>query len=830
MRKLFVFFFLIFFSFSLEIINSRARAFVGSFSPTGCIMTEAAFSPEVWIYPYKVLEDFRFNVIMEGSEFSSEELFYLYKITPQSFSRLFLHSAFVIEEKAFPSLRKPWVYVIYKIKTTRPLSLIFSFKPVLQPMWPACIGGKFSFWHEDLKAFVITESSWKNSAIAGFGKGTPLGKLPAHKLPGGYVRFEVEVSKGTTNLPFVIIAGRKRPDELEPEFKKALKNWKEEKKHREKEILTFFSKILKIHTPNKVLNQAFLWATYNLHSALIKNLQLGEGLIAGYGLSRGSERPGFAWFFGGDALINSLAILDYGDFESVKKALSFLLRYQREDGKIMHELSQGAGFVNWFEDYGFGFFHGDTTLYFVVSFSEYVRRTGDTDFVKKHWKKLEKIYRWMEEVDSNEDGIAETSFAGTGASETGPLRQEMHTDILLAGLSAKAWEDMVWLASLIGKTKIQKKCLKKADKARNTLEKLFWNKEKHIYAYAIKPSFKQIEELTIWPAIAMSFGVLDSERGRIFGEKIASPALSTDWGTRFLSKNSPFYDPISYNNGAVWPFLTGFASLALFKYENPYGALDLLLANAANFFSFNPGYSTELISGAFYKELEQSVPNQIWSSGNYVSPLIKGLFGLTGDAVRKEIYFQPTFPALWNKVYLSGYRVGKGELSFTYLKTGSKLIFSFSERNLKGYRLKFFPLLWIGTQVSSVKVNGREIVFDVDSFGGRTKLWTEFQLDGPTEVVITLKKSGFDFIIEKSLHPGQSSEGLRFSRIERAEKGWKLSLWGKDRKTLKVFSPQKLICKGCSESRKLGECLQLFEIDFGQTINRKTIKLYTELP
>ena len=35
-----------------------------------------------------------------------------------------------------------------------------------------------------------------------------------------------------------------------------------------------------------------------------------------------------------------------------------------------------------------------------------------------------------------------------------------------------------------------------------------------------------------------------------------------DWGTRMLSEKSPFYDPVGYNNGAVWLFLTGYSAMA----------------------------------------------------------------------------------------------------------------------------------------------------------------------------------------------------------------------------------------------------------------------------
>ena len=37
----------------------------------------------------------------------------------------------------------------------------------------------------------------------------------------------------------------------------------------------------------------------------------------------------------------------------------------------------------------------------------------------------------------------------------------------------------------------------------------------------------------------------------------ASDAISSSWGARLLSTESELFDPLHYNNGAVWPFMTG---------------------------------------------------------------------------------------------------------------------------------------------------------------------------------------------------------------------------------------------------------------------------------
>lgn len=61
---------------------------------------------------------------------------------------------------------------------------------------------------------------------------------------------------------------------------------------------------LKIDTPDSEINRAFSFAKLALDSLLIENPDLGSSLVAGFGKSGGSGRPGFGWFFGGDSFIN----------------------------------------------------------------------------------------------------------------------------------------------------------------------------------------------------------------------------------------------------------------------------------------------------------------------------------------------------------------------------------------------------------------------------------------------------------------------------------------------------------------------------------------------
>ena len=120
-----------------------------------------------------------------------------------------------------------------------------------------------------------------------------------------------------------------------------------------------------------------------IDKGLATNPLLGTGLVAGFRTSGESERPGFAWFFGRDALWTTLATNADGDFATTRTALEFLRRYQRQDGKIPHEISQSASLVPWFDQYPYAWASADATPLYVIAHAEYFRATGDRDFLER---------------------------------------------------------------------------------------------------------------------------------------------------------------------------------------------------------------------------------------------------------------------------------------------------------------------------------------------------------------------------------------------------------------------------------------------------------------
>jgi hypothetical protein len=187
-----------------------------------------------------------------------------------------------------------------------------------------------------------------------------------------------------------------------------------------------------IDTPDDSLDLALEWAKINLEEQRVCNPDLGCGFVAGWGISGASTRPGFGWFFGGDAAINSLAMDATGQWELVAEDLRFLARYQRDDGKIPHEVSQAAGRMPWFEDYPYPYYHADTTPYWMVAVWELWKASGSDEWLTELWPAYQKAWAWCLTAETDGDGIIENTVGGYGAIEVGGLGENLHQDIYLA--------------------------------------------------------------------------------------------------------------------------------------------------------------------------------------------------------------------------------------------------------------------------------------------------------------------------------------------------------------------------------------------------------------
>ncbi|MGD8278672.1 MAG: hypothetical protein PVH00_11625, partial [Gemmatimonadota bacterium] len=97
---------------------------------------------------------------------------------------------------------------------------------------------------------------------------------------------------------------------------------------------------LAVDAPDPRIGEAVEWAKVRLDGYRVDTPAVGRSLVAGYWTSRpgwNDGRPGYAWYFGRDAVWTALASLACGDFDAARDTVAFLGRHQDLNGKILHE-------------------------------------------------------------------------------------------------------------------------------------------------------------------------------------------------------------------------------------------------------------------------------------------------------------------------------------------------------------------------------------------------------------------------------------------------------------------------------------------------------------
>jgi glycogen debranching enzyme len=668
---------------------ARSGAYLAAVGRRAIAMGTEEGRMELWSWPVKWLHDFElsFRVPKYTEPIAGRTIATSVTERAEGVTIEYTYEQFTVKQHIFVPLDKPAVIMLLEVDAIRPIDIIAKFTPDVHYMWPAALGGQYLVWNQQAKAFLFSESKRRVNAFLGSPAITQASDVPAHMLSAAPPQFVLGVGGsgerytaprlgeppgGNINarvayIPIVLAGGIMPRDSALALYRSllapgaALREWRARQDH----AFALENAQFAIRSPDPLLNRAVEYAKINLAESMACNSDMGCGLVAGYGLSGGaSDRPGFGWFFGGDAAINSFAMTGVGQAASVRDGvLRFFAKYQRADGKITHEITQAAGQVDWFS-YPYAFYHGDTSPFWILAFSEYWRQTDDTALLRELWPNLKKAYQWSLATDRNGDGLMDNPSAGAGALELGDLQVGILSDIYMSGVWAAALDRVARMAEVMGDKAIATQARQVRTKALATIEAKFWMPAEKQYAFALLEDGSVNPNVTAWAATAMAFGVLDAIKGAEMATKIASSNVMTDWGARPLSAASALFDPLHYNNGAVWPFVTGFTALAQYQYHNASAGKFALDAIARTGFDFSRGRNPEVLSGRLYKPLDTAVPHQFFATSMVLTPLIRGLLGIDVDAPRRTIRIAPHLPADWDEVSVTNVPIGNDWVSF----------------------------------------------------------------------------------------------------------------------------------------------------------------------
>ncbi len=670
---------------------------------------------EAWAWPLKILHDFHLSVRVGEEVIPGDSLVRSVTVRPESTLLVYAGDTFSIRETLVVPIDQPAALVQLNIETTQPLEVIATFLPDLQLEWPGAIGGTDVDWNPRLRAYVMTEAQQKFEAVVG----SPTATEYVEQYPFGYAgpretAFSLGVSpKGSDTKTIVMTGALGQPKEAEERFRQLSSEFDATLANARQYYEDYLRDRVQVSLPDPILEDAFVWSEISMIQALVNNPYLGRGLIAGYNVSGDDQRPGFAWFFGRDAMWTAMALDDVGDLSTARAALEFLAKYQRTDGKIPHEISQSASFVPWFTTTPFAWAAADATPLFIIAARDYVQRSGDVQFARDHWDSLWKAYQFLAST-YGPDGLAQNLNVGHGWVEAGPL-VPMRAELYQSGLGIEAVRSLAVLAALLQKDDVQRELSAEFERKRPTLNQAFWMPEERAYAIGRDPEDRAIDISSVLAAVPMWFDLLDPDNAEPMIDRLEGPDFQTDWGVRIISAREPKYDPGGYHAGSVWPLFTGWASVAAYRYHRALAGYSSLRANAELTWSGALGHVPEVLSGNYFQQLSGTSPDQIWSAAMVASPLLRGLFGLQADATTHTLSFAPHVPADWTSFSINNIRVGASAVNLRWSKTPEATRLEVTREGADACDLEFSPAISLRAKVRHVLLNGKSVPFRVEA-------------------------------------------------------------------------------------------------------------------
>lgn len=767
---------------------------------------------EAWVYPMKLLDDFRLSFKIAGYplEFTDQDTAVSINVRPEATTFTYAHAAFTVKQTIFAPVDEAGVIMLLDVNTTLPMTVNVSFRPKLKLFWPAGMMTANLDWQEKEHAYYIIEETNRYVGMIGSPVARDISLMPYQEEPRDVPnRFVIEAAPGQFQnnfIPIIIAGSIKGRADAKAIYNRLLTQATALYAQNVNYYKNLQDRTASVTTPEPRLNTAFAWAKVGIEKGLATNPALGTGLVAGFRTSGESERPGFAWFFGRDSMWTALALNAEGDYATTRTALEFLKQFQREDGKIPHEISQSAADIPWFTKYPYAWNSTDATPLYLIVHADYYRATGDTAFLQANWASLQKAYAHIAATDTDGNGLMENTKFGHGWVEGGALYPP-HEEIYLQGVFMESARSYAELADAMQQTAAATNARAAAERTRVATEKVYWLQDKGFYAYATKKTTPEppkaepgprremrqarlnelqnatlYDENTVLPAVPLWWGWLQDDRAQQEIDRLGSGRIATDWGARIISNESRLYDPLSYHYGSVWPLFTGWQSMGAYRYGRPHVGYQALMATSLLTYTSALGYVTELLSGDFNAPFGRSSHHQVWSEAMVVTPTVRGLFGLEVMDGGRTVRFAPQLPADWNQAALQNIGVGANgatRLDFAVTRTAGRLTIKATRRagdNASAVKFVLAPAFPLDAKLSSVTANGKPVKFESKTSGDVQR--AEVTLDAPAGVVFNYAEGSDVYYRAPDLQAGATSNGLRIVRSRADNDALRLTLEG----------------------------------------------------
>jgi glycogen debranching enzyme len=683
---------------------------------------------EIWAHPFMAFRDYEV-----GLRFEYRDTIYWLKderpeveVFPWCFLRNYKFPRAYLQEIMTNDPEHPCGGIHYEYRGVYPAELVMKVKSNLRLMWPyseKVLGSVGHTFDLDYNAFFVQDQSGTFSAMIG------ANRKPDNAVIGQYSDFfydyKNKIAKGipctdiwvygmlsyplkmNDRLDIVYAATNEGRKTTEQYFDTAIRKPRVIADRARNHTDSLLTHSLLITGPDPLFNRGYRWALIATDRFFVNTPGMGKSLVAGYSTTRTgwdgghkiNGRPGYGWYFGRDGEWSGFALLDYGDFQKVRSELEFFRKYQDLSGKIFHEATT-SGVVHYDA--------ADATPLYIVLAGKYFRHSQDTAFLRTNWPAIKKAVDFCFSTDTDHDHLIENTNVGHGWVEGGELYGS-HATVYMQGCWAAALEETANMASALKIPEAESYSLESGI-VKSLINTRFWNPSKKYYAYGMNKDLTFRSEATVLPAVPLYFKLGDKEKARPVLEQLASNAFSTNWGTRIIREDSPFFKPTGYHNGSVWPLFTGWTALAEYAYGNYPEGFSHIMNNLNIYKNWGKGFIEEVMNGATY-DPSGVCPHQCWSETMVLQPAIEGMLGIKVDAQENKIVLSPHFPAGWDSASVMNIRIGTATFDLCMRRTEESYFYTFTPHGYQPVNVEFSPTFPAGTKFTRILKNRNETPF-----------------------------------------------------------------------------------------------------------------------
>jgi glycogen debranching enzyme len=427
--------------------------------------------------------------------------------------------------------------------------------------------------------------------------------------------------------------------------------------------------VMKIETSNEEFYRLYRQAVEDISSLRLPTSETGRQknqFVPAAGV------PWFVALFGRDTLIASMQTnMAYPPF--ARATLAALAEWQAkerdderdaEPGKIMHELRLGE--LAHFKLIPHTPYYGtaDATPLYLILLHHAWACSGDLKLIETHMQTAEGCLSWIDDYgDRDGDGFQEYQTRSKHGYENqswkdageaivypdGTLVKGPKALCELQGYVYDAWRRMAQVFEALGKPDRAKMLNEKADQLYRRFNETFWDEDSSFYALCLDGDKKKVLSVASNPGHLLWSGIVPPERAEAVVRRLMAPDMWSGWGIRTLSSDHPAYNPISYQNGSVWPHDNGLIALGFRRYGFAEEAARIArdISGAISFFSLHQ--APELYAGInrnptnFPVQYLGANAPQAWAAGSAFH-LLQSMLGFQPDVPAGRIYFDPALP------------------------------------------------------------------------------------------------------------------------------------------------------------------------------------------